>query len=223
MKQIREFETRDALMQATASCISEALKAGISKHGKAVAALSGGSTPEPAYEHLVAMQIDWPRVTFLLVDERFVPPSDAASIEALLHRTLAPALAAGAQLLPMFSDAELEDAATRAEAIYTGAAIDIALMGMGGDGHTASWFPHSPDLALALNSRRTVVAVHARGAAGSPARLTLTRAALANAKAIVLLITGADKRALLEDQARHRLPVDRLFAPPLSAQTFWAP
>jgi 6-phosphogluconolactonase len=132
-------------------------------------------------------------------------------------------LAAGAQLLPMFSDAELEDAATRAEAIYTGAAIDIALMGMGGDGHTASWFPHSPDLDLALNSRRTVVAVHAQGAAGSPARLTLTRAALANAKAIVLLITGADKRVLLEDQARQRLPVDRLFAPPLNAQTFWAP
>ena len=152
-----------------------------------------------------------------------MPPTDVASNEALLRRTLAPALAAGAKLLPMYSNTVLEEAAASADADYAGKAIDFALMGMGGDGHTASWFTQSPDLDSALKNTRTVIAVTAPGAAGSAERLTLTRAALASAHAIVLLITGDEKRALLNDQTRSRLPVDELLDLPAPVETFWAP
>ncbi len=221
---IRTFDTRGAAMQAAAERIAKALKTGISERGEAFAALSGGTTPAPAYEALAAMPLDWARVTFLVVDERFVPLSNEASNEALLRRALAPALAAGAKVLPLYSDGvSLEEAARRADTLYADKPIDIALVGMGGDGHTASWFPSAPVLDAALTSSQSVVAVHAPGAYGTPQRLTLTHAAMARANAIILLITGAEKRALLEDRARARLPVDELYDLPAPIETLWAP
>lgn len=220
---IREFATREALMSAAAERIAKALQDATSERGEAVAALSGGGTPEPAYAELATLKLDWPRVTFALVDERFVPPRDPASNEALLRRTLAPALAAGAQLLPMYADcADVEEAAARADEFYSTQHIDIALMGMGGDGHTASWFPQSPQLGAALNDQRAVIAVHAPGAAGAAERLTLTRSALSKAASVVLLITGDEKRRVLEDRGRARLPIDRLLELPITPEVFWA-
>ena len=174
---------------------------------------------------LAALPVDWRRVTFLLVDERFVPPSDQASNEAMLRRALAPAIGRGARLLPMYAHGVgLDEAALRADASYASKHIDIALMGMGADGHTASWFPQSPQLneVLNLENPRAVIAADAPGAAGSAERLTLTRAALARADEILLLIAGDDKRRALEDRARAALPVDRLFESPAQTAVWWA-
>jgi 6-phosphogluconolactonase len=226
MKQVTVFESRASLMSAVAAHIAAALKAGITERGEGFAALSGGSTPEPAYEQLARLNLDWPRVRFLLVDERFVPPTDPASNEAMLRRTLAPALSAGAKLLPMCADGvSLGEAAERADALYADTPIDIALMGMGNDGHTASWFSQSPQLAAALDAGNPnrVIAIDAIGAAGSPHRLTLTRSALARAKSIALLITGDEKRRLLLDDVRAPLPVDALFELPSQIRVLWAP
>lgn len=226
MKAVTAFETRQSLMDAAAARIAVALEEGISERGEGFAALSGGSTPEPAYEKLASFELDWRRVTFLLVDERLVPPKHAASNEGLLRRALAPALATGAKLLPMYAEGvSHNEAANRADALYAERPIDVALMGMGGDGHTASWFPQSPELAAAVapNTPRTVLAVDAPGAAGSSHRLTLTRAALARATSVVLLITGAEKRRLLEDDARAKLPIDALFELPSPTHVLWVP
>lgn len=223
MTTFRAFETHASLMHAAAMRIAKAIEISISERGHAFVALSGGSTPEPAYAHLAAMPIPWRSVTLLLVDERFLPPSDADSNEALLRRSLAPALHAGATLIPMVSAGSSDESSERADTAYRDVAIDIAVMGMGADGHTASWFPQSPDLGSALNSARAVISVIAPGAAGSAERLTLTRSALARSQAIMLLITGAQKRALLEDEARSRLPIDELLALPVGVETYWAP
>ncbi|MBL8546147.1 MAG: 6-phosphogluconolactonase [Hyphomonadaceae bacterium] len=223
---IRDFATRGTLMQAAAEAIANALNKGISARGEGVAALSGGSTPEPAYEALAALPVDWKRVTFLLVDERFVPTSDPASNEAMLRRALARPLGEGAKLLPMYSHGgSAHEAAHRADALYAGKHIDVALIGMGADGHTASWFPQSEQLGDALDTinPRTVISVEAPGATGSAERLTLTRSALARAGAIALLITGDEKRRVLEDKMRAPLPVDALFDLPTAADVLWAP
>jgi 6-phosphogluconolactonase len=223
---VTAFPTRDLLMRESASRIANALKQGISERGEGYAALSGGSTPEPAYAALATLDLDWSRVTFLLVDERFVPPTDISSNEKMLRRALAPAFAAGAKLLPMYSDGvSLDDAAARSDATYADAPIDIAVMGVGGDGHTASWFPQSQQLpaALDLDNARSVIAVTAAGAAGSAERLTLTRSALARATQIDVLITGDKKRALLEDAGRAGLPVNCLISLPLGVTVLWAP
>lgn len=228
MTLIREFGSRDSLMQAVAARLASDLEAAISSRGAACAALSGGDTPEPAYSALAALPVDWSKVTFALVDERFVPPSHAASNEGQLRRALAAPFAAGAQLLPMFSEhVTLEAAAERANTVYAAETIDVALFGMGGDGHTASWFAHSPQISLALDAAnpRNVIAVHAPGAAGASERLTLTRSAVARVGKVMLLVTGADKRRRLERAcATSDAPVASLFAPPLAQpEVFWAP
>jgi 6-phosphogluconolactonase len=196
MPHLSVFATRDALMQAAADRLEAALRDGIAARGAACIALSGGSTPEPAYAALAARALDWANISFILVDERFVAPDEDASNEKMLRRALAPALAKGARLLPLFSAGSLADAAARADAIYAPLQIDAALMGMGGDMHTASWFPGAAH--DALTSTRSVVAAHADGAAGSAARLTLTRDAIGRAHRVLLLISGEDKRAALD-------------------------
>jgi 6-phosphogluconolactonase len=198
---VREFPSRQAAMQAAADLLADAIERGLETRGQAALALSGGSTPEPAYALLAVRDLDWKRVAFGLVDERWVPPSDAGSNEAMLRRALAPALTQRARLVPLWSDApSLEAGAQRADQAYAALAFDAALLGMGADGHTASWFPGSKGLEQALdeNSARVVVAVEAPQAAGAAQRLTLTGAALARAGRLVLLITGADKRAVWE-------------------------
>jgi 6-phosphogluconolactonase len=222
----RAFPARDALMAAAAEGIERCARAAIVSRGAANIALSGGSTPRPAYEALARADLPWKKVRFLLVDERFVPLTSDASNERMLRDALAPALAAGATLLPMYADgASLEEAAARADTAYAPLRIDAALMGMGGDGHTASWFPRAPRLAEALDpsTTRTVVSQIAPGAQGSSERLTLTLPAIAHAGAALLLITGEDKRAVLERAlAENDAPVAALFDRGAPVEVLWA-
>ena len=224
---VKEFATHDALMLAVASRTADALAEAISKHGSACAALSGGGTPAPAYRALAAMSLDWPKIILALVDERYVPPSDAASNEGLVRRELKDAFDAGVQFRPMYDPPTLDQAADIADKIYAPMRIDLALMGMGGDGHTASWFPGAAKLgeALALDNPRTVMALTAAQADGSPQRLTLTRSAFTRIGSVLLLITGADKRTRLEAAlAGDYAPVAALFAQALpNPEVFWAP
>lgn len=225
---IRTFATRDAAMHAAAQRIADALSEGIAERGAAVAALSGGSTPGPAYEALAALPLNWPKVTFALVDERFVPPNDSGSNENLLRRTLAPALAAGAKLLPLYADTPTAaEAAAQAETQYQSLTFDIAVMGMGEDGHTASWFPGGPTEALDPANAHAVIAVDAPGARGAAQRLTVTFPMIARARSVLLLITGDAKRETLEQALvapPPRAPVASLFAKNArEPEVFWAP
>lgn len=227
---LRSFDTREALMTAAADRIAAALRKGLQTRGSACAALSGGSTPKPAYEKLALVPLDWRNVTFALVDERFVPVTDPASNEAMIEDALTTAFAAGAALAPMYFPTQTAGAsAAAASSIYAGLRFDIALMGMGLDAHTASWFPDAEGLAAAFDpaNPEPVVAIHAPNAAGAPHRLTLTRAAIARAESVVLLITGEDKRARLEaalSEPPERAPVAALFANPArQPEIFWAP
>lgn len=230
MRNITTFADRDALMAAASERLAEALRNAIKTRGSACAALSGGSTPAPAYTRLAAMDLDWPKITFALVDERFVPPTHEASNERLLRETLGAAFAKGARFMPMyFAMPTAAQSAMGANVLYTGQKLDIALMGMGDDGHTASWFPGASGLgdALDLNTASTVVATHAPQAAGAPDRLTLTRAVLRKADSVVLLITGEPKRRALEAALAGPIedaPVAALFDSAAPApEILWAP
>jgi 6-phosphogluconolactonase len=126
-------------------------------------------------------------------------------------------------------DPNAASAAKRADPAYAALRLDAALLGMGADAHTASWFPQDPALDVALNpaGARSVIAVEAEGAAGATARLTLTFPALARADQIILLITGEEKRArlaLAETQPATEAPIAAVLrGAPDRLTIIWAP
>ncbi|MEQ1618511.1 MAG: 6-phosphogluconolactonase [Terricaulis sp.] len=222
------FPSRDALMEAAGALLAEALTQGVTIRGRACAALSGGTTPGPAYTKLAERDMNWRRVSFALVDERFVAPSEEASNESMLRRTLAPAFAAGASLVPLYSpDLSLEAAALAAETRYAPLHLDIALLGMGGDGHVASWFHGARGYEHAIDpaSKSSVAALHAPQAYGTPERLSLTFAKVAQADHVLLLLLGDEKRARFEaalTRAPEEAPVAALKRLSRAPEIFWA-
>ncbi len=159
-------------------------------------ALAGGSTPRPVYEHLAAElpnRDQWSRIDVFFGDERCVPPTDPASNyrlakEALLDRV--PIIAP--QIHRMEGERADHDEAARAyEAILPGR-LDLLVLGLGNDGHTASLFPGAVSLA---ETRRRVVAVRAPKAPFD--RLTITPPVILQARLTVMLVVGADKAEAL--------------------------
>ncbi|GAM97904.1 6-phosphogluconolactonase [alpha proteobacterium U9-1i] len=223
---IQTFPSRDAQMRGAADRLEEALTEGIAKGGRACALLSGGSTPAPAYKLLAEREIEWSKVTFALADERCVPATDESSNERMLRETLAKPLASGATFVPMYFGGAPEADALRADALYAPLSFDIALLGMGEDGHTLSWFPEARglDAALDLANPRSIVALHASGAAGSADRLSLTRGALVRSRHLVVLIQGPKKFGVLTASiGESDKPVSALFDPPLPPpDVLWA-
>lgn len=190
----------------TVDILTAELDLALAKRGTARIMLSGGGSPKPVYEALSGVTLDWPQVAVGLVDERWVQESHAASNTAMIRRALIQDKASRATLVPMVTqDATANDGADEIAQLYLslGQPFDICVMGMGTDGHTASWFPDSPDLdaALDMNNTRLVMAVDASGCDGAgeiKERITLTRPAILGAGIIILYIPGAAKRAVFE-------------------------
>lgn len=171
---------------AAAEVLARAAKAG------GTIALAGGSTPRRAYELTARAAPDWSGVDVWLSDERCVPPGDPRSNmrlvrEALLDRLLAPPRS----VHPVRTELPPADAADAYDAELRGAELDLVLLGLGADGHTASLFPDTPS--LREQSRRAVLAEP--GLEPRVPRVTLTLPALAAASHIVFLAVGADKAA----------------------------
>lgn len=163
-------------------------------------ALSGGSTPRPAYE--AACDADWSRTTVWLVDDRAVPQDDELSNARLVRETLDPP-----RFEPIPTGLGAAEAADRYDALLDGVTLDLAILGMGPDGHTASLFPGRPELE---ERARRVVAVPEAGMEPYVPRVSMTFPMLAAARRRVFLVRGADKRDPLRRIAE--LPAGRIEA-----------
>lgn len=184
-----------------------ALTGAIRSEGKASFMASGGSTPTHMFGVLSGADIDWQDVTIGLVDERWVAPDHRASNERLVRHKLLKGRAAAATFLPMKTGASTPAEATHERsAAYAPACAPISciLLGMGSDGHTASWFPGAAGLDAAFDPEGAVIAaINASNsplAGDEPFRMTLTSVPVCNAKTGLLLLFGENKRAVL-DQA----------------------
>lgn len=214
----------DDLAREAARRFIELAGAAIRDRGRFAVALSGGSTPRRLYELLTLppyrQAVDWSRVHLFFADERFVPPMDSESTARLVRETLLndmPIPAENFHPMPTEDDPPETCAARYAETLARffgapGPELDLVLLGMGPDGHTASLFPGHPD------HPGQVAAVH-DSPKPPPVRLTLTLEALRRARKVLFLVTGADKADTLKSVYDANAPPDAVDTLPAARVT----
>ena len=213
----RIFETREELAGELAAEVAEELTRAIAAKGKATLAVSGGTTPKLFFEKLSNADIPWHRVTVTLVDERQVPESSERSNARLVRQTLLQNKAAIAHFVPLFDNPGAANAGP----------FDVAILGMGSDGHTASYFPHGSNLATALDpgTAEPIVEIEAPGA--GEARVTFTLPMLLGAGRLTLHIEGEEKQKVLDkalaDGAVEDMPVRAVLRSAAPVTLYWCP
>ncbi|PTL81758.1 6-phosphogluconolactonase [Vitiosangium sp. GDMCC 1.1324] len=181
---------KDALGAEGADWVARALKEALAEGKRASLALSGGSTPAPAYRELAKRDVPWARVDFYFVDERFVPPDHPESNYLLAEETLFKPLGVPPEhIYRMQGERTDRDQAARDYEKQLPPALDVVVLGMGEDGHTASLFPGNT--ALQEKERRVLAVV---GPKPPPWRMTLTLPVLQSARKVLGLVSGAGKR-----------------------------
>jgi 6-phosphogluconolactonase len=205
---LRRLADVDEVSRAAAEQFVRIAAAANSARRRCIVALAGGTTPRLLYRLLAEepfrSQVDWTRVEFFWGDERAVPPDHADSNYGMARQSLLRTLPLrSAQVHRMEGErADLDTAARDYEAELARVCgvspqgdppvLDLALLGMGADGHTASLFPHTSAL---RETRRWVVANHVPKLNAD--RLTLTPGILNRAANVLFLVAGADKAAAL--------------------------
>lgn len=213
----RMFETRKELALALAADVADALKRVIRDKGAAILAVSGGKTPNLFFQELSRADIPWAQVTVTLVDERQAPESSERSNARLVKTSLIQDKAAAARFVPLFNN----PGASQLDR------FDAVILGMGADGHTASFFPLGDGIAEALDPETPlrVIEINASGAAES--RLTFTLPVLLASDFIALHIEGREKRAVLDaalgDGPIEDMPVRVLLRAEAPITLYWCP
>jgi 6-phosphogluconolactonase len=224
----REFRDKDQLAEALADAVAANLKAAVTARGAASLAVSGGSTPARFFRALSARtDVPWDKVTVTLVDERWVDETSERSNGRLVKANLLTGRAAAATFVPLYQGGTEPDAyAAGLAQRQVPAPLDVAILGMGNDGHTASFFPGGDALEDALTGEGPVVAIRAAGA-GEP-RVTLTLKVLLASRALYLHIEGNEKVATLE-RADAEGPIEDMPVRAILRQTqtpltiYWCP
>lgn len=224
---VHQLGDAKVLAATLATDVAARLKAAIAAKGQACLVLSGGRSPVPFLEKLASEVLDWSKVTVSLADERWVPVEHADSNAGLLARHLFRGAAAQARFIGLYQQAEtVEGAADKADkALAALPAIDVLVLGMGDDGHTASLFPNSPNLreGLELNTTRRCLPLLAPSVPHQ--RLSMTRALLASAAFIALSVQGPGKlatlRAALAGNDLTEMPIRAFLHDPLDI--YWCP
>ena len=198
---VRSLPDADWIASAAASQIEAALA---KTEGPFDLVLSGGSTPKRLHASLVERDLDWSRVRIWFGDERHVPLDHPESNYRMAEETLLSKVTPLA-VYPMFKGGSLEeDAAAYARHLHD-KPFDILILGMGADGHTASLFPGEPS--VRVTDRPVVAAI---GHAGFMERITLTFPRLHAAAETLVLVAGADKKAILKKALKDPYDPDRL-------------
>lgn len=196
------YPDRELLMLGLADRIASELAAALHAEGRASLSVPGGTTPGPVFDILSGVGLDWANVAVFLNDERWLGEDSPRSNTRLLKERLLVDKAAAAQLIPLYAEASEPELMldALAEGIAAHLPITVLLLGMGADMHTASLFPGADLLAQGLAADAPILLPMRAEAAGEP-RITLTAPVLAAAKNIHILITGAEKRAVIEKAA----------------------
>ena len=228
-----KFESREELAEALSDKFAELLDLDFSSGSFASIALSGGSTPKGVLDRLgPKLGANKEMVYFALVDERFVPPSDDRSNEKMIRHHLGLQDHPDSEFLSLYyDDHDAEDAAEVAEEKLLEdeeLPFDVVSLGMGTDGHTASFFPGGDNLEAATSptTNRLFLSMLAPGA--QEPRITMTLPCLTSARNLFLHIEGEEKLKVyeeaLQDGPADDLPIRHVLRhPDVNLHVYWAP
>ena len=195
------FESREALLDALVSRIAENIGDAVAERGSASLLVSGGSTPKALFERLSHVALPWEKVTVSLVDERWVDVTSSESNEHLVRTSLLQNRAQKARFIGLKTDHEnAKEGVTECEKRLTAlpSRPDVVILGMGSDGHTASFFPHMPNLGKAMDMQSGARCIDALSPNAPHDRMTLTLPFLLTARNLLLHIEGEEKLRVFE-------------------------
>jgi 6-phosphogluconolactonase len=226
----KSFADGATLARTLADTVAERLNAAIAERGAASLAVSGGSTPAKFFAVLGRRDdVDWSKVVVTLVDERWVDELNKRSNALLVNEKLLQGPAASARFVPLYAGGPEPDveAIARAERGLDDLPRPFAavILGMGADGHTASFFPGGDALDRALTGDDTLVTIRAPGA-GEP-RVTFTLRRLIETELLILHIEGEEKAAVLDkalaDGPVEDMPVRAVLRADVPLSIYWCP
>ncbi len=225
--ELHVFPSRAELAKTLATTIAGKLSDAIARRGAGFIAVSGGSTPALLFAELSSAAIDWKKVIVTLIDERLVPADQPRSNAKLVADKLLQGPAAAATFVPLYHGTDDGDEAAsraRAELAKLPWPLDVAILGMGPDGHTASFFPDAPDVAELLAADAAKLVLPVESVTAQEHRLTLTLGKIVEAGFLALHIEGPDKRQVLDSAlAGEKLPIRAAIdASPRPVEIFWA-
>ncbi|MFP6788465.1 MAG: 6-phosphogluconolactonase [Thalassolituus sp.] len=211
------FKRSDVLAKQLADDLAERMAEAIEVRGRVCIAVSGGSTPIRFFEELSTRDIPWQKVLITLVDERWVDEDNAASNARLVREHLLKNKAASAYFLPLKNRAKdpvsgFMECENKLHELMV--RLDFAVLGMGNDGHTASWFPDSDALSKCLNEGGAAWCCPVIDEPIELPRMTLTWGLLSNCRHLYLHFEGADKNAVYE-QATEKTERQNIAAMPV--------
>jgi 6-phosphogluconolactonase len=212
------------LDQALARHLALRLATDIDHCGGASLAVSGGRTPVGVFRQLAAETLAWHRVSLTLVDERCVATSSSDSNERLVRDNLLQGNAASAHFTGLAGTGMNDLSALEDQIAALRRPFTAVVLGMGKDGHTASWFPQAANLVELLDPAGTRLVALTDPVTAPHRRLTLTMPAVLDCREIIIHITGEDKRAVIDCATKQGYPI----AAVLNQQTtpvsiWWAP
>ena len=224
MNDWHRFTSAAELDCALALHLAERLTEDIARYGDASLAVSGGGTPVDMFRHLARCTLDWSRVWITLVDERRVATDSPDSNERMLRNNLLQHEAANARFISLADASRKGLAALETELANMPSPFSAVVLGMGNDGHTASWFPQAANLASLLDPDNPAKVAGTEPITAAHERLTLTLAAVLDSREIIVHIKGAEKKAVIQQARDQHYPVAAIFEQQLTpASIWWAP
>jgi len=218
------FAGSGELDRALAEHLGKRLQTDMERHGHASLAVSGGSTPIGMFRKLSSCELDWSRVWLTLVDERRVATDSPASNERMLRENLLQNRAAAARFISLADNGADGVAALGRALDAIPRPFSAVVLGMGGDGHTASWFPGAANLPALLDPANPADVAETMPVTAPHERLTLTLAAVLKSREILIHITGEAKKTLLENARAEQHPVAAILQQTVTpASIWWAP
>lgn len=203
MLKFHSFDSAEAQAEALARAVGAALEQVLSTRAapqRATLAVSGGKSPVAFCVHLSRLPIAWSRIDITLVDDRWVESNDGDSNARFVHEHLLQNAAAAARFLPLVdtsaSMADVIDRLNDASSSASPALPDVAVLGMGEDGHAASIFADAPEWEEAITTSKRFLIVHP--ASAPHARISWSMDALKQMGVLFLQIGGEKKRTVLE-------------------------